>query len=388
MDPARPDDAADRGGRDRTGQERRRADYRALFDDAPEPYLLTDTDGLVLLANERAHDVLRAEVVEGRPMADFVAPVDHDGLRQQLARAARGDGIHAWEMRLGGDAAASHVLVSIEPADGADDRRELRWVLWDAMPLALVRARLSRLLEDARGNAAAWRALAEWQATLLGAAAQDMRGPLDVIDTSVGSLLETDEGLDTPTARPVLERAAHEVLRLRRLLPTLLQLVRLQLEGIDVQRRTVDLRELAERVLLDLGGSLTDVEFSLAAPRVRADPEQLARVLVELFGHAQQHGPSRPAMRFASVSRGVDVELRLDVVRCTMADEAREVVSFPLLGTDRGGEGADGEDLGLSLVAVFARLHGGRAWVEGAPDDGTSFRVLLSNALPDTRDVA
>jgi signal transduction histidine kinase len=29
------------------------------------------------------------------------------------------------------------------------------------------------------------------------------------------------------------------------------------------------------------------------------------------------------------------------------------------------------------LVARFAELHGGRAWVEGRPGGGSSFRVLL-----------
>jgi hypothetical protein len=31
-------------------------------------------------------------------------------------------------------------------------------------------------------------------------------------------------------------------------------------------------------------------------------------------------------------------------------------------------------------------MHGGRAWVEQRNDDGASFRVLLSNALPDRHD--
>jgi signal transduction histidine kinase len=33
--------------------------------------------------------------------------------------------------------------------------------------------------------------------------------------------------------------------------------------------------------------------------------------------------------------------------------------------------------IGLSLVAQFAALHGGRAWVEDNPEGGASFRVLL-----------
>jgi K+-sensing histidine kinase KdpD len=33
--------------------------------------------------------------------------------------------------------------------------------------------------------------------------------------------------------------------------------------------------------------------------------------------------------------------------------------------------------IGLSLVAQFGELHGGRAWVQDRPGGGASFRVLL-----------
>ena len=44
---------------------------------------------------------------------------------------------------------------------------------------------------------------------------------------------------------------------------------------------------------------------------------------------------------------------------------------------------APGVGIGLSLVARFAELHGGRAWVQDRPGGGASFQVLLSD--PDDR---
>jgi signal transduction histidine kinase len=38
--------------------------------------------------------------------------------------------------------------------------------------------------------------------------------------------------------------------------------------------------------------------------------------------------------------------------------------------------------VGLSLVAKFAELHGGRAWLEDRPGGGASFHVLLPGADP------
>jgi signal transduction histidine kinase len=39
-----------------------------------------------------------------------------------------------------------------------------------------------------------------------------------------------------------------------------------------------------------------------------------------------------------------------------------------------------GTGIGLSLVARFAELHGGRAWVEDREGGGASFRVWLPGA--------
>ena len=45
---------------------------------------------------------------------------------------------------------------------------------------------------------------------------------------------------------------------------------------------------------------------------------------------------------------------------------------------------AGGFGLGLCIVAGFAALHGGRAWIEDRPGGGASFHVLLPG--PEERD--
>lgn len=358
-------------------------EYRQLFEKAPEPYLLTDATGTVLLANQRARDLFAADTLAGRSIAGLLHRDSREGLDQQLERAGRGEGIHSWEVRLCDTATEPRALASIEPADEQRDGGELRWVLWDAMPLELVRERLSRLLEDSQGDAAALRALAEWQATLLGSAAQDMQAPLQVIGSTIDSLLDDTTALATPVARTMLERAGRQTMRLRRLLPTLLQLGQLQLEGPGVRRDRVCLPDLAEQTLHDLELDI-DVDLDFPVDVVHADPMQLTRVLLELLTHADEYGPDDTALRLGSVARGVDVELYLDVSDYELTKSVRQVMFSPFLGTGRGGEEANGDDLGLSLVAVFARMHGGRAWVEDTASGGASFRVLLSNALPDS----
>jgi signal transduction histidine kinase len=56
-------------------------------------------------------------------------------------------------------------------------------------------------------------------------------------------------------------------------------------------------------------------------------------------------------------------------------DELREQIFEPFR---RGpGQLQPGSGIGLSLVARFAELHGGHAWVEERAGGGASFRVFL-----------
>ena len=61
-----------------------------------------------------------------------------------------------------------------------------------------------------------------------------------------------------------------------------------------------------------------------------------------------------------------------------VADEEKEAI---FQAFTRGSEvEATGVGVGLALVAQFAALHGGRAWVEDNPGGGASFRVLFPGA--------
>lgn len=59
----------------------------------------------------------------------------------------------------------------------------------------------------------------------------------------------------------------------------------------------------------------------------------------------------------------------------------REAIFEPFYRGSEDHSYAPGTGIGLSLVARFAELHGGRAWVENRPGGGASFRVLLP-AMP------
>ena len=103
---------------------------------------------------------------------------------------------------------------------------------------------------------------------------------------------------------------------------------------------------------------------------------QLERTVYNLVGNAIKHTDSDVTIRTWKVDDGV--MFAVDDAGPGVPDDVKEAIFEPFRrATDVHTPGAG---VGLSLVAEFARVHGGRAWVEDRPGGGSSFRVLFADA--------
>src|SRR5439155_24957224 len=118
------------------------------------------------------------------------------------------------------------------------------------------------------------------------------------------------------------------------------------------------------------------VTLEISSIMVHVDPTKIERIVENLLVNAAKHTPDGTPI-WVRVSNDEDgVLLVVEDAGPGVPQHLRPTIFEPFQqgGTEHP---SPGSGIGLSLVARFAELHGGRAWVESRAGGGASFRVLL-----------
>ena len=124
--------------------------------------------------------------------------------------------------------------------------------------------------------------------------------------------------------------------------------------------------------------SLADLHVAVAADHVLAaiDRPKVERILENLLSNAAKYTPPDTPIRLRVDRTDSGVLLCVDDRGPGVADDIKAAIFEPFHRGDHA-DRAPGTGIGLTLVARFSELHGGRAWVEDRLGGGSSFRVFL-----------
>jgi signal transduction histidine kinase len=241
---------------------------------------------------------------------------------------------------------------------------------------------LAAALERERAAAEHLRAVDEMKTTFLQAVSHDLRTPLTTIRGIALTLERRVAGLPARDLADLLHRLSSNARKLDRLLGDLLDLDRLARGTLTPRRQLIDTGALVHRVV-DEAGVKDEHPVVIDAPplRLAADAAKLERIIENLLVNAAKHTP-------AGTTIWVQLRAQDDGFLLLVEDEGpgvpshlREQIFQPFHKGRNIADHAPGSGIGLALVAQFASLHGGRAWVQAGPGGGASFRVFL----PDTQ---
>ncbi|GAT64439.1 two-component system sensor histidine kinase [Planomonospora sphaerica] len=236
---------------------------------------------------------------------------------------------------------------------------------------------IARQVDHQRRDRETIRRMERWRAALTAALAHDVRSPLTSVQFAVETLNEDGPDLPEERREAIARVAIRQVDRIRRLAADLLDADRLDSHGtLRLDLHPLDLRAAAEKAVGYLSAPVR-VEVP-AGLTVRADPQRLEQMLVNLATNAVRYGAPPIVVSAAPAGRG-DGELLAVHVRDHgpgIPEDRRSLLfsRFSGAGATPGSVG-----LGLWITRELARAHGGDAFYAPA-DPGSRFTVTLPAA--------
>lgn len=205
----------------------------------------------------------------------------------------------------------------------------------------------------------------------------DLRAPLRALN-GFARILATDER-DHLTAhgRGLLDRIAHNAVRMGELIDDLLQFSRVGREQMRCE--AVNLGEMAQSVADELREQYPAAAVSIGPlPIVSGDKAMLNQVMVNLISNALKFSAKRAGARVEvgvapiGGERAVFVRDNGDGFDMRYAGKLFGVFQRMHKETDFPGTG-----VGLAIVKRIVERHGGRVWAEAAPGVGACFYFML-----------
>jgi PAS domain S-box-containing protein len=217
---------------------------------------------------------------------------------------------------------------------------------------------------------------------ILSAVSHELRTPLTSV-LGFALTLEKHRGLSPELMDETVGALAEAARRLERLLSDLLDVERLRRGLVALRREPCDVTELVQRVVGESSLDGRPVQLDLEPVVAEVDCPKLERIVENLLQNAHKHTPPGSSIEVRLAPSGRDVLLVVEDDGPGVPDEFKEVVFETFNRGPNMLTMTPGAGIGLSLVARFAAIHGGRSWVEDRPGGGSSFYVLLPDCVQD-----
>ena len=214
---------------------------------------------------------------------------------------------------------------------------------------------------------------------LLMAVSHEFRTPLTIVSGMVATLGRPAVREDPALVAPLVDRLQHQLARLDGLLTDLLDTDRLARGAVVPHLREADLHEVVESVLTFHDLSSHEVGIAVEVDTAVVDAGLLARMVEGLLVNAVRYTPSGTAIDLRIACQDDDLLLEVADRGPGVSPDQREAI-FEAFHQHRRIAHAPGTGVGLYLVARFAELHGGMAWVEDREGGGARFLVRLPGA--------
>ncbi len=366
-----------------------------IFEIIGDPVLVLDPYGRVIDANPAAGRLVGLPVpaVVGKPAVRLLPTLGDRAIGQgqvtasEITVAGRTYDLAVFPLPGRPGRRGGHLLV----ARDITERRQAQRVLHATLDRERVATeQLGAALAREQAATGHLRGLDELKDAFLQAVSHDLRTPLASVLGIALTLERSRWALPPAEVDDLLGRLTANARRLDRILCGLLDLDRLARGIVEPRRERIDLGALVATIVdqaqADLGGD-HPIVVDVASVQIAIDSAKVERIVENLLVNAARHTPPGTPIWVRVDRRDAGALLTVADAGPGVPAEQRERIFQPFhRGPSEAGH-APGSGVGLALVARFASLHGGRAWVEPRAGGGACFQVLLPDS-PDSPDTA
>jgi PAS domain S-box-containing protein len=230
------------------------------------------------------------------------------------------------------------------------------------------------------------RTLDEAKNVFLTAVSHELRTPLAAIVGIALTLQRARSSLAEDDSADLIDRLAANAGKLDRLLSDLLDLDRLNRGIVTPKLHPTDLAALVTRIATEWQDPGRPLKLAVEPVVAQVDPAKVERIVENLLANAARHTPPNTPVWVRVARQDQGVLIAVEDAGGGVPPQLRATLFEPFRQGPEAPTHAPGVGIGLTLVARFAELHGGRAWVEERPGGGSSFRVLLPDPPPQRQD--
>lgn len=242
-------------------------------------------------------------------------------------------------------------------------------------------AALRTAYEAEQRAAEEFRAVAEMRNSFLMAISHELRTPLTSVVGYSMFLSEAGDDVSKDELEQSIKAISTQSKRLERILLDLLDVERLSRGIVQPNLRETNVRDVVMHVV-EQASANSRIRAVLKGPvRSYVDPALVERIVENLVVNAIKHTPADAKIWVRATRRNGHLELAVEDAGDGVPDDLKLAIFEPFK-QGRVPRHSPGTGVGLSLVSQFAKLHGGRAWVEDRAGGGASFRVVLPATEP------